>query len=92
MTSETSVTGSANWFIMVQLSKFYEITNVCLDVLIWIANLLQEIVLVQLDVFHNYVERKPKSVLREKIEKSMVCFVLTSTLFCWHLVLCCSIP
>ena len=57
----------------------------CLDVLIWNASLLREIVLVQLDV----AERKPKSLLWEKTEKSMVCFVSNSTLFCRHLVLCC---
>ena len=61
----------------------------CLDVLIWNASLLREIVLVQLDVFHNDAEGKPKSLLWEKTEKSTVCFVLTSTLFCRHLVLCC---
>ena len=62
---------------------------VCLDVLIWNASLLREIVLVQLDVFHNYAERKPKSLLWEKTEKNTVCSVLTLTLFCGHLVLCC---
>ena len=54
----------------------------CLDVLIWNASLLREIVFVQR---HHYAERKPKSLLREKIEKSMVCFVLTFTVF--HVVL-----
>ena len=57
----------------------------CLDVLIWNVSLLREIVLAQLDFCQNYAERKPKSVLREKIEKSMVCSVLTFTVF--HVVL-----
>ena len=45
----------------------------CLDVFILNASLLREIILVEPDVFHNYAKRRPKSLLREKIDKSMVC-------------------